>query len=100
VRNIRNVAIDDLGKSDVTVVATNVEALCLNRGRVHGLPLQAIARDLGVRSLFGLGGNRLDGRGAVDGLLSAGDIGQSIAVSILLQGLPSSWVIDGGVRKI
>lgn len=82
-RNIRNVAIDDLGKSDVTVVGSDVETLSLDRGRVHGLPLQAISSDFGVGSLFGLDGNRLDGRGTVDGLLSAGDIGQSIAVSIL-----------------
>jgi hypothetical protein len=79
---IRNVAIEYLGKGDVTVVAKYVKALRLDRGRVHGLPLQVISRELGIGSLFSLCSDRLDGRGAVDGLLSAGDIGQSIAVSI------------------
>jgi hypothetical protein len=81
-RNIRYVTIDELSKGDVTVVAKDVKGVCLNRSRVHSLPLQVISRDLGVGSLLGLCSDRLDGRGAVDRLLGAGDIGQSIAVSI------------------
>lgn len=81
-RNIRHVTIDELSKGNVAVVAKDVKGVCLNRRRVHSLPLQVISRGLGVGSLLSLCSDRLDGRGAVDGLLSAGDIGQSIAVSI------------------
>lgn len=74
--NIRNVAVDDLRKTDVAVVRHQIEALGLDTGRLHGRPLQVIAGKFGKRSLFGFFGHRLDRRRAVDGLLSAGDVGQ------------------------
>lgn len=96
--HIRNIAIDDLEKSDVAVLAKDVDGLGLDRRRVHGLPLQVLTLDLGEGRLLGLDGDRLDGLGAIDGLLGAGDIGQprarvfqSSVFMLLLEVKKGSW---------
>lgn len=54
----------------------HVEGLSLDTGRVHGPPFQVHLGQLGVRRVVRLLGHRLDGLGAVDGLLRPGDIRQ------------------------
>lgn len=55
----------------------DVEHLRLHTGRVHHLPFQVVAGELGVGNGLGFFSHRLDGLGPVDGLLGAGDIGES-----------------------
>lgn len=73
--DVRHITKDDLAKGKNTGVRHEVEALRLDRGRVQRLPLQIIPRELCVGCRLGFLGDRLDGRGSVDGLLSAGDVG-------------------------
>ena len=73
--DVRHVTKDDLAKGKNTGVCHEVEALRLDRGRVQRLPFQIIPSQLCVGCRLGLFGDRLDGRGPVDGLLSAGDVG-------------------------
>lgn len=73
---IRNVAVDNLGKGYIAIIAKEIEALGFNRCRIHGLPLQVITLELSKGRSDGLMSNRSDGTGAVDGLLSASDICQ------------------------
>jgi hypothetical protein len=75
---IRNVAVDDLEESAMAVVAKKIEGLGFDRGRVHGLPEQVRALQLGMGRLLGFFGDRLDGRGAIDGFLGAGDVRQPV----------------------
>lgn len=60
----------------MVVLAKDVDGLSLDRRRVHGLPFQVLTLRLGEGCLLGLDGDRLDGLGAIDGLLGTGDIGQ------------------------
>lgn len=60
----------------MAAVGSEVERLRLDAGRVHGNPLQVIFLELGVGRLGGLLGDWLDGFGAIDGLLGAGDVGE------------------------
>jgi hypothetical protein len=57
----------------------DVKDLRFHRCLVQCLPCQVLLCKLSVRSSFGLFGNRKDRRWAVDGLRSAGDVGQPIA---------------------
>lgn len=75
-RDIRNVAVDDLAHGNVAIIGKEVEALRLDIGRVHLLPLEVLTGELGVGRLGRLLGDGLDGRGPIDGLLGAGDVGQ------------------------
>lgn len=74
---LHNVAIDYLAKRKLAVVCNQVETLRLDAGRLHGLPFQVIACKLCVRCGLGLLGDRLYRARSVDGLLRAGDVGQS-----------------------
>lgn len=74
--SLRHVTIDDLDKCDSAVVRLEVEDLCLDASRLHGLPFQIVAPDLGVWCCLAFFGNRLNGRRPVDRLLCSGDIGQ------------------------
>lgn len=74
--DIRNVAVDDLCKTDVALIRHQVEALGLYTCRLHGHPLQVIAGQLGKGRLLGFFSHGSDRRSAIDGLLSACDVGQ------------------------
>lgn len=74
--HIRNVAVNDLYEADMTVVRDKIKGCSLDVGPLQGPPLEVITGELRVRRLLGLLGNGSNGRWAVDGLLSAGDIGQ------------------------
>lgn len=67
----RNVAVDDLDHEQVPVVGHDVEGLGLHIGVLVSLPALLVLGQDGVRSLGGLLGDRLDGLGAIDGLLRA-----------------------------
>lgn len=67
----RNVAVDDLDHEQVSVVGHDVEGLSLDIGVLVRLPAQVVLGQDSVRSLAGLLSNRLDGLGAIDGLLRA-----------------------------
>lgn len=79
--NVRNVAVNDLGHAEAAAVGDKVKGLGLDIGRVHDLPLEVVAGQLSVGLLGRLLGDGADGRGAVDGLLGAGHIGQPGKVS-------------------
>lgn len=98
--DVRHIAVDDLGKGDISVVAENVEALGLDRSRVHGQPLQVIALELSKGHRDSLVGNRLDGTGTVYGLLCTGDISQSriLKQSSVLGGLTEKK--SGGIDRL
>jgi hypothetical protein len=72
----RNVAVDDLNHADVAAVGDEVPGLSLDTGRVDCVPLHVISGQLGVGLCLCLLADGLDGRGAIDGLLGAGDVGQ------------------------
>lgn len=72
----RNVTIDDLHETNVTIVRRQIKGLSLDTGRVHGLPFQVIAGDLRVRDVLCFFSDGPDSRRAIDGLLCAGDVGQ------------------------
>lgn len=98
--DVRNVAVDDLRETNDAVIRHEVEALGLDASRLHSSPFQVVPDELRVRRLLGLFGNRLDGRGAIDGLLGAGDIGQSVGVKqrrdvISTVKLPGRHEVDG-----
>lgn len=68
---LRDVAVDDLGKAKVAVVSHDVETLGFDTGRVHGAPFQILLGEFGVGRGLCLLGDRVQGRGAVDGLRCA-----------------------------
>lgn len=72
---LRNVAVNNLRHSESALIGEEVKGLRLDVGPFHLLPLQIVAADFGVGSLFGFFSHRSDGGRAVDGLLRAGDIG-------------------------
>lgn len=72
----RNVAVNDLDHANVAAVGHEVPGLSLDAGRVDCDPLHVILGQLGVGLGLCLLADGLDGRGSVDGLLGAGDIGQ------------------------
>jgi hypothetical protein len=72
----RNVAVDDLNHADVAAVGHKVPGLSLDTGRVDCEPLHVISGQLGVGLGLCLLADGLDGRGSIDGLLGAGDVGQ------------------------
>jgi hypothetical protein len=72
----RNIAVDDLNHADVAAVGHEVPGLSLDTGRVDCDPLHVIPGQLGVGLGLCLLADGLDGRGSIDGLLGAGDIGQ------------------------
>lgn len=74
--SLRNVRVDNLGKSELATVRHEVEALRLDASRLHGGPFQVISGGYGIGSGLGLLGDRLDGLGAIDRLLGTGNIGQ------------------------
>lgn len=78
---IRNAAIDDLGNGYTAILSKEVEGLRLDAGPLHLLPLEVIPGEFRVRRLFGLFGDGSNGRGAVDGLLGAGHVGESVKMS-------------------
>lgn len=65
-----------MNHADVTTVSHEVPCLSLDTGRVDCDPLHVILGQLGVGLGLCLLADGLDGRRSVDGLLSAGDIGQ------------------------
>lgn len=76
-----DVVVDDLEEADVAGVRVEVEGLRLDVGVVEGLPLQVLLGQLGVGRVARILANRLDGFGAVDGLLGTGDRGQAVRLS-------------------
>ena len=60
----------------MAAVGHEVPGLSLDTGRVDCDPLHVILGQLGVGLGLCLVADGLDGRGSIDGLLSAGDIGQ------------------------
>jgi len=54
---LRNVAIDDLGETNVTTVGGEVECLGLNTGAIHNVPFQVVLLQLGIGLLLGLLGD-------------------------------------------
>lgn len=75
-QNARHVTIDDLGKCELALIRHEVEALRLDARRVQRDPFEVVPGELGKGHFFGLVGDRSNGRGPVDGLLGAGDVGQ------------------------
>lgn len=75
-RSVRHVTIDDLGKGELAVFRHEIEGLRLDAGRFHRLPFHVITGEFRIGCRLGLFGDRLDGRGAIDGLLGAGNIGE------------------------
>lgn len=67
----RNVAVDDLDHDQCPVVGHDVEGLSLNIGILVRFPAQVIPGHEGIGGLDRLLGDRLDGLGAIDGLLRA-----------------------------
>jgi hypothetical protein len=57
---IRNVAVDNLSKSDVSVVTIEVEACCFNVCRVRGSPFQVLSFENAIWCSFRLLGYRLN----------------------------------------
>ena len=88
--NSRNVAIDDLDHADVTGLSHEVPGLSLDASRVDCEPFHVILGQLGIGRGLCLLADGLDGRRSVDGLLSAGDVGQpglrSVAVESACSG--------------
>ena len=64
----QDVAVDDLGHADATIVACHVEGFAFDVGRVHALPYEVLLGELGVGCRFGLLGDALDGRWSIDRL--------------------------------
>jgi hypothetical protein len=85
---VPNVAMDDLAQGVVSTFRHDVEALGLNAGVAQGLPLQVRVGEFGEGRLLGLLGYRLDGRGAIDRLLGARNIGEPVGGEVSL-GSPS-----------
>lgn len=79
-RSSRDVAVDDLTQPKVAVVRREVKGLRLDASRIHGHPFYIVLCNFRVRDGVCLPGDGLDGVGAIDGLLSAGDICQPAAV--------------------
>lgn len=67
----RDVGVDDLHHHHSAIVGHHVEGLSLNIGILIGTPPQVVLGQLGIRGLLSLLGDRLNGLGAIDGLLSA-----------------------------
>jgi hypothetical protein len=57
---IRNVAVDNLSKSDVSVVTIEVKACCFHVCRVWSSPFQVISFENAIWCSFRLLGHRLD----------------------------------------
>lgn len=72
---LRDVAVDDLGQTDVAALGSEIESLRLDTGRVHRLPLHVLLLELAELSILLVDG--LDGLRTVDWLGSAGDIRES-----------------------
>lgn len=68
---LRNIAVDDLNHNQRPVVSHDVEGLGFDVGVLVGLPAQMILAQDGEGSLLSLFRDRLDGIGAIDGLLRA-----------------------------
>lgn len=60
----------------MAAVSRYVEGLRLYTGRVDDRPFEVILGELGIWDLFGLSLDRLDRLGAINGFLSAGNVGQ------------------------
>jgi hypothetical protein len=67
----RNVAVDDLHHDQIATVGHDIKGLSLNIGILISAPPQVVLGQLGIGGLLGLLGDRLNGLGAIDGLLSA-----------------------------
>lgn len=80
--DIRNVTIDDLSKSRITIVADQIETEGFYARCVHSEPFHILPLELGIRRLFGLFSDGSDGRRAIDGLFGAGHIGQPFGESV------------------
>jgi len=73
---LRNVAIDDLGETDVTTVGCKVECLGLDTGAIHDVPFQVILLQFGIGLLLGLLGDRSYRAGSVLWFGGSGHIGE------------------------
>ena len=97
-RLLRNVAVDDLGHANLALFGEEVKGLRLDVGPLHLFPFKVVAGGLGVGSLLGLLSYRSDGRWAIDGLLRAGDIGDSMRSSPSGQRGALVWSGGGAAR--
>jgi hypothetical protein len=79
----QDVAEDDLDEAELAAVGGHVEGLGLDVGRVHDLPAQVGAGELGEGHIFGLLLDGLDGFGAV---LALGDADAGEEGGVLVRG--------------
>lgn len=70
-KDSRNVAVDQLDHNQGPIVGHDVKGLSLDIGILIRLPFQVLFRQLGVRSVRSLPGDRLDRLRAIDRLLRA-----------------------------
>ena len=75
---LRNIAVNNLHKRQVSAIRRQVENLGLHARRVHIHPFEIVALELRERHRRGLLGDGADGGGAIDGLLGAGHVGQPV----------------------
>lgn len=78
----RDIAINDLDHANMTTLGHEVPGLCFNAGRVDRVPFHVILGQLGERLSLCLLADGLDRRRAIDGFLSAGDIGEPVLPSV------------------
>ena len=77
---VRNIAVDNLCKSDVSVVTVKIEACCFHVCHVGGHPFHILSFQEAIRCGFCLFGHRLNVRCAIDWLLGAGHVGQPLSL--------------------
>lgn len=58
---LRDIAVDDLGKSCIAVLRDQIETLGLDARRVHCMPFHILSLQLGMWGLLGLFGDGSDG---------------------------------------
>jgi len=78
VGHVRDIAVDDLSHGDMTAICGDVEGLRLDTGVGKSSPFQVVPRQLGVRHGLGLLSDGVNGRGAIDGFLGSGDVGEPL----------------------
>lgn len=76
-----DVVVDDLEEANVAGIRVEVECLRLDVGVVECLPLQIFLGQFGEGRVACILADRLDGFGAIDGLLGTGDRGQAVKLS-------------------
>jgi len=73
-----DIAVDDLNHRQSAIITHRIEGLGLDIGVLEGAPPQILLGEFGITSSFGLLSDGLDGFGAVDRFLRAGNTGQTV----------------------